>query len=592
MSLRALWDDPDLFYWVRLFLIFIATLTGCNFLANVAWRAALRDTNGEKRRQILQKLGRLNDGRMYMFVGFLHPYSHGGGGGERVLFEAIKYQQQTDANIICVVYTGDISPLQGGVSKEDMLARAKERFGLEVDASRLHFLPLRNRYLVSDTFWPAFTLAGQAYGANRLGYEALGMLVPDVFIDTTGYAFALSPVKNFSKQVRVGAYVHYPTISTDMLRRVRNREAGVTNSSWIAAYAPVSWVKYVYYRIFAAKYGAALRKADVIVCNGTWTHAHIQDLLQYRVPRPWSTPQLPTLRIVHPPCDTESFAKIPLDHRQTRWMVSVAQFRPEKDHELQLRILRGLLDKHPELKSSRGADRPLRLILIGSCRNEADQKRLASLKALAKELLIENHLEWHIDAPYSVLLEKMRQANIGLSTMVDEHFGIAVVEFMAAGLLTLSHASAGPMQDIAVPVDGMETGFHARTLDEYVKTAYRLMCMPADVAMKIRQVARTRATTTFSDTEFQRSWRKNMWDELVPPELIAMNNRLLAERAKAQQRLAAASASVVSTPASKTQTEEDAVPDAPAGQTLSDAEAVTTAMPEASTATRRSVPSS
>ena len=57
--------------------------------------------------------------------------------------------------------------------------------------------------------------------------------------------------------------------------------------------------------------------------------------------------------------------------------------------------------------------------------------------------------------------------------MVDEHFGINVVEFMvsllhgssplsvdlqrilhssqAAGLITLSHASAGPLLDIAVP---------------------------------------------------------------------------------------------------------------------------------------------
>lgn len=69
--------------------------------------------------------------------------------------------------------------------------------------------------------------------------------------------------------------------------------------------------------------------------------------------------------------------------------------------------------------------------------------------------------------------------------MVDEHFGINVVEFMvcvvgavlrspctlshakpllvaflwqAAGLIPLSHASAGPLLDIAVPVDGKPTG--------------------------------------------------------------------------------------------------------------------------------------
>lgn len=32
----------------------------------------------------------------------------------------------------------------------------------------------------------------------------------------------------------IGAYVHYPTISTDMLKRVQNREAGVTNAASVA----------------------------------------------------------------------------------------------------------------------------------------------------------------------------------------------------------------------------------------------------------------------------------------------------------------------------------------------------------------------
>lgn len=34
--------------------------------------------------------------------------------------------------------------------------------------------------------------------------------------------------------IPIGAYVHYPTISTDMLRRVKSREAGVTNDSDVA----------------------------------------------------------------------------------------------------------------------------------------------------------------------------------------------------------------------------------------------------------------------------------------------------------------------------------------------------------------------
>jgi len=527
--------EPE--FWLRICGYFLLTLVGVNWLSHVAWRQALRDTNAMKRRRILEKLGRAHSTVRYMFVGFFHPFSNAGGGGERVLYEAISHHQRRDENIICVVYSGDIVPGEGCVTKEQILSRVRERFNIKLDPTRIAFLPLFQRKLVGDKFWRMFTLAGQAYGANRLGYEALSQLVPDVFIDTMGYAFALYPVKNFSRRIRVGAYVHYPTISTDMLQRVRRRQEGHTNASWIATSLPVSLFKYVYYQIFAACYGAALRSADVIVCNGSWTKSHIDELLPRRVGRPWKMAPLPRVHIVYPPCDTAAFAELPLEGRQNRYMVSVAQFRPEKEHEMQLRILRGLLDKYPELKSSRGSNRPLRLVLIGSCRDDEDRTRLSQLRTLAKSLMIENHVEWHVDAPFSTVVQQMRHASIGLSTMVDEHFGIAVVEYMAAGLLTLSHASAGPLQDIAVPVDGAETGFHASSLDDYVATAYRLMVLPPDAALRIRQAARTRATTTFSAAEFENNWRKYMWDELVPASLLAENKQALEKQAAAQRHL-------------------------------------------------------
>lgn len=56
--------------------------------------------------------------------------------------------------------------------------------------------------------------------------------------------------------------------------------------------------------------------------------------------------------------------------------------------------------------------------------------------------------------------------------MLDEHFGINIVEFMvscnlvslsdidgqAAGLIPIVHASAGPLMDIVVPYNGQRTG--------------------------------------------------------------------------------------------------------------------------------------
>lgn len=454
-----------------------------------------------------------------------------------MLFEAVRAHQQ-DPGVICVVYTGDIAPLPGGVPKSEILAKAQERFGITLRAEAVAFLPLRNQYLLGEKYWSHFTLLGQAYGGNRVGYEALGQLVPDVFIDTMGCAFALPPVKLFSQQVRVGAYIHYPTISTDMLQRVRRRRAGHTNAAWVASSWPLTMLKLLYYHLFAAAYGSALRAADAIAVNGSWTREHIEALLPPRLPTV-RTPVLPPVHVVYPPCDTERFCDLPLDERQPRSIVSLAQFRPEKEHETQLRIVHELVTRYPALKSAQGKTRPLKLTLIGSCRNDDDRARVAELQALAKRLTIEAHLEWCIDAPWALVHQKLRTASIGLSTMVDEHFGISVVETMAAGLIPLTHASAGPLLDIVVPVDGEPTGFHAKDVDEFVACAEKLVTMPQADARVLRARARAHAQATFSNAHFVHAWRTELWDRLVPRALLEANQRRI-ERAAAPSADAAA----------------------------------------------------
>ncbi|XP_057249668.1 uncharacterized protein LOC109136426 [Beta vulgaris subsp. vulgaris] len=43
--------------------------------------------------------------------------------------------------------------------------------------------------------------------------------------------------------------------------------------------------------------------------------------------------------------------------------------------------------------------------------------------------------------------------------MTDEHFGISVVEFMAAGAIPIAHNSTGPKMDIVLEEEGQQTGF-------------------------------------------------------------------------------------------------------------------------------------
>lgn len=108
--------------------------------------------------------------------------------------------------------------------------------------------------------------------------------------------------------------------------------------------------------------------------NSTWTKGHIDQL--------WHT----KAEIVYPPCDTERLNALPLKGRKLM-IVSVAQFRPEKDHSLQLKSLAKLFEKYPQWKST-----SVELVLIGSSRNESDAKRIDNLRKEAIELGIKVNL--------------------------------------------------------------------------------------------------------------------------------------------------------------------------------------------------------
>lgn len=71
--------------------------------------------------------------------------SHAGGGGERVLWTALKAIQDEYPEARCVVYTGDV-----GVSSAEFVARVRERFGLNIDQSTVDFIHLHRRWLVDE----------------------------------------------------------------------------------------------------------------------------------------------------------------------------------------------------------------------------------------------------------------------------------------------------------------------------------------------------------------------------------------------------------------------------------------------------------
>lgn len=223
-----------------------------------------------------------------------------------------------------------------------------------------------------------------------------------------------------------------------MLERVRNRRAGHTNSSVVAKSAFLSFLKLAYYRVFAAAYSASLRCADVLWVNSSWTKAHVASLLGEKPAssQASSVGSGTGIRLLYPPCDTRHLATFPIESADRHGpngeivILSLAQFRPEKEHPTQLRAFAKLLAS-PSVAQARGTIKrdQLRLVLAGSVRGQTDAQRVEALRDLAKELGIEQQVDFRVNESYEVICDLMRNASVGLHTMIDEHFGITMVEF-------------------------------------------------------------------------------------------------------------------------------------------------------------------
>jgi alpha-1,2-mannosyltransferase len=95
--------------------------------------------------------------------------------------------------------------------------------------------------------------------------------------------------------------------------------------------------------------------------------------------------------------------------------------------------------------------------------------------------------------------------------MWNEHFGISIVEMMAAGLITIAHDSGGPKSDIITPPT---TGFLATTETQYAQAMQHVFSMSASEQQAIRDAARV-SMARFNDQEFEVSFTKAIMDSKI-----------------------------------------------------------------------------
>jgi len=161
--------------------------------------------------------------------------------------------------------------------------------------------------------------------------------------------------------------------------------------------------------------------------------------------------------VVYPPVDVEKY--LPLSRIKYRKNIVVTISRIEEDKHLET-----IVEVAKAIKDAK-------FVIIGTTRQVG---YLHMLKSKAKNVNVNDRLILLPNASEELKTEIMSKAKIYLHSMKFEHFGIAVVEAMSAGIVPVVHKSGGPWMDLLEEKQG-EVGYAYTDVDEATQIIKELL---------------------------------------------------------------------------------------------------------------------
>jgi glycosyltransferase involved in cell wall biosynthesis len=199
-------------------------------------------------------------------------------------------------------------------------------------------------------------------------------------------------------------YIHFPTLALQLRNEYPSK---YVSGFWRMYYEP--------YRFFMDKVSRYAVDRSIVLTNSNYSREAIKRV--YGV----------DAVVVYPPVDVRRFF---CDEEKEDLVVSLGRLSKDKMHELALYVARSV--------------REARFIVMGSTRT-SDKGYVDKLRSMARDLpnveIIENP---SIDQVRDVLC----RAKVLLHCMRGEHFGIAIVEAMAAGAVPVTWDLGGPRETV------------------------------------------------------------------------------------------------------------------------------------------------
>jgi len=219
---------------------------------------------------------------------------------------------------------------------------------------------------------------------------------PDFLVVTQGPTFI---PKSMAEKTIV--YVHFPT---DLEISERDYTSNIWKRLYIQPY------------FFISNNIDYLKKATIIT-NSNYTRNAIKKV--------WNIDST----VIYPPCPQYSF---PLEDKintntDTKTICTLGRFVPQKEYETILKIAK----ERPQLKFE----------LIGGVAEE-DIPYLNSLKNKAPK-----NVTFNVNVTDNQKMEILKKSKILIHSFKGEHFGIALIEAMSAGLIPVSHNSGAAKED-------------------------------------------------------------------------------------------------------------------------------------------------